>query len=101
DECVAIAPKLADVLHHAVAAALDALAVHVAREGDKSPLREAPRSTPCVIVETGAAVNDEDSRAAARQRRVPGKHAIERLAAVAIPEIVGLDHEVSPLSGVL
>jgi hypothetical protein len=96
----AIPSQLADVLHHTIALARHALAVHVAGQRDESRFGKAARAASGVIVEARASMNDENSRTAP-WCRVPHEHAVERLVTIAVADVLGLNHECEPLSGIL
>ena len=59
---VAVSYELLDARHYALTVARHGLAIHVAGEHEESEFGELSRATFGVIVQPGAAVNDEDSR---------------------------------------
>ena len=59
---VTVSHEILDARQYALTVAHHGLAVHVAGEHEESELGELPRAALGVIVQPGAAVNDEDSR---------------------------------------
>ncbi len=62
-EAVGFGAELGDASHDALAVAGDAFAVHVAGEGDVAEFGEAAGAIFGVVVEAGAAVDDQDAGA--------------------------------------
>ena len=69
--------EVGDAAHDPFAVANDPLAVHVARECHKAGFGEPPGPTFGVVVETGAAMDDEDARTAVLAGAVPEEETVE------------------------
>ncbi len=86
-EATAIRAQFCNARHHALAIARYAVAVHVAGKHDVPLFREGPRARFGVGVESGAAMDDEDSRSPAWPCFVADKHARQRRAAVPVANL--------------
>ena len=93
-----IAAQFRDPLDHTLTIAGDAFPVHVACEGDETPFRKAERAASGMIVETGSSMNNQNPRATAARRRVPGEKPIQERVVVTIWNNLRFDHQAaSPL----
>jgi hypothetical protein len=93
-----IAAQFRDPLDHTLTIAGDAFPVHVACEGDETRFRKAKRAGSGMIVETGSSMDNQNPRATAARRRVPGEKTIKQRVVVTIWNSLRFDHQAaSPL----
>ena len=93
-----IAAQFRDPLDHTLTIAGDAFPVHVACEGDETRFDKAERAASGMIVETGSSMNNQNPRATAARRRVPGEKPIQERVVVTIGNNLRFDHQAaSPL----
>src|SRR6201999_1090335 len=76
-EAVGVGAEFVDAGHDAFAGAGDTFAVHVAGEGDVAEFGKAAGAIFGVVVEAGAAVDDEDAWAFGGERFVPEEDAVQ------------------------
>jgi len=93
-----IAAQFRDPLDYTLTIAGDAFPVHVACEGDETPVGTAERAASGMIVQTSPSMNDQNSGTTAALRRVPGEKPGQQCVVVTIWNSLRFDHQAaSPL----